>query len=109
MKCFHQTTEYPEDSGWSYTRYYYPESFEQGRRLEHSAKDILGIFKDIRKEHGLSKNLEIPMEYFIFSIEYALKVFGASGKNVDWPTPNQWKEAITHSGYIESEIFMALA
>lgn len=47
------------------------------------------------------------MEYVAF--ENALKLNGANGKCDVWLSMDQWKEAIQRSGYIESEIYMALA
>jgi len=109
LMCYDEVSEYPENSGYTYTRYFFPEAFSKGYRLKQCAKEVFDIFKDIRKEHGLSKKMEIPMEYFIFSIENALKLNGATGREVEWLTTNHWKEAINNSGYIESEVFMALA
>ncbi|KAA8745347.1 ATP-binding protein [Paenibacillus sp. UASWS1643] len=100
---------YPENSGWSYTRYFFPEGFQKGYRLEMDADTIYQHFMSLRREHGVSSDLEIPMEYFAFAIENALKIFGAHGEQSEWITSQQWLDAIKLSGYIESEIYMALA
>nr|WP_281378875.1 AAA family ATPase [Paenibacillus phyllosphaerae] len=111
LKCYDspEISTYPKDSGWSYTRYFFPEGYERGERLEKEAKQLYNLFVEIRKEHGVSSEFEIPMEYFAFTIENALKVYGAHGDQSDWITINQWKESIRLTGYIESEIYMALA
>lgn len=111
LKCYDspEISSYPEDSGWSYTRYFFPEGYENGNRLENSAKEVYGIFQEIRKEYGLSSAFEIPMEYFAFTVENALKAYGSHGDQCEWISPSQWREAIKLSGYIESEIYMALA
>ncbi|TVY02168.1 ATP-binding protein [Cohnella terricola] len=109
FKCYDQVSEYPENSGWSYTRYYFQEAFEQGDRLENSATEVFELFKEIRKEHGLSNSIEIPMEYLAYTVENAFKTYGANGEAANWLTVNHWREAIKSSGYIESEIYMALA
>ncbi|MCU6792551.1 hypothetical protein OB236_10465 [Paenibacillus sp. WQ 127069] len=49
------------------------------------------------------------MEYFAFTVENALKKNGVHGDQGDWINKNQWREAIRSSGYVESEIYMAVA
>lgn len=49
------------------------------------------------------------MEYFTYAVENALKIFGTHGDQLEWITSQQWLEAIKLTGYIESEIYMALA
>ncbi|MDQ0914662.1 ATP-binding protein [Paenibacillus sp. V4I5] len=101
-------SEFPENSGWSFTRYFFPEAFDNGERLAQFADTIMNIFIDIRREHGLSKTFEIPMQYLTLSIEIALKTAGSHGLAKDWLTIHDWREAILSSGYVESEIYMAL-
>lgn len=105
----YDVSEYPDESGWSYTRYFFPDAFAAGRRLGDFGKDLYDLFIEVRKEFGLKGKLEIPMEYLAFTVEIALKTFGTHGKCNEWITIGQWREAIKNSGYIESEIFMALA
>lgn len=79
--------------------------------LRASLKLILNLcssLADLRKEHGVSATLEIPMEYFSFTIENALKKYGVHGDQHYWINKAQWREAIEMSGYVESEIYMAL-
>lgn len=63
------------------------------------------MFTVLRKEHGLKKATEIPMQYLTLTVENALRRFGAEGEDVQWLTNEQWKHAITNSGYIEAEIY----
>lgn len=111
LKCYDspEISEYPENSGWSYTRYFFPDAYANGSRLEKDASIIHQLFVDIRKEYGLASDFEIPMEYFAFTIENALKINGAHGDQCEWITEEQWRQAIKLSGYIESEVYMALA
>lgn len=102
-------SEFPEDSGWFYTRYYFPEAFDSGRRLSEFSASLFNLFLEIRQEFGLSSKVELPMEYVAFTVENALKINGSNGKGAEWLSMEQWREAITRSGYIESEIFMAIA
>jgi hypothetical protein len=111
LKCYDspQVSAYPKDSDWSYTRYFFPYAYERGERLEKSAQILYDLFEAIRKEHGVSTEFEIPMEYFAFTVENALKIYGSHGNQCEWITNNQWDETIKLTGYIESEVYMALA
>jgi len=103
-------SEYPLNSGWNYTRFYFPNAFDSGKRLADYSTSLFDLFLAIREEFGLSrKEVELPMEYVAFTVENALKLNGANGKCSEWLSMDQWKEAIQRSGYIESEIYMALA
>lgn len=103
-------SEFPINSGWHYTRYYFQNAFDSGRRLKEFASSLFTLFSDVRLEFGLSSSaFELPMEYLAFTVENALKLNGADGKNCEWLTMEQWREAIERSGYIESEIYMAVA
>lgn len=99
---YDEGSEFPIGSGWSFTRYFFPEAFEAGYRLENCAEDIYKIFLDLRQDSRI-KNKDIPMIYLALSIEYVLKVFGANGANEPWITNAHWKEAIEYSGYVQSE------
>jgi hypothetical protein len=98
-------SEFPQDSGWSFVRYFFPEAFETGFRLENCAEDILHAFAALRQEEGLLKAIEIPMQYFTLTVEYVLRRFGVNGDFTSSITVNHWKEAILNSGYIQAEIF----
>lgn len=99
-------SEYPKESGWSFTRYYFPEAFFMKEfRLEQCAEDLYDVFKSLRQEAGLMKQTEIPMQYLTLTVEYALRRFGVNGEDVEWLTRTHWKEAIKQSGYIEAEMY----
>lgn len=103
-----EVSSYPEGSGWSFTQYFFPNGYSKEERLENEAKVLYKLFGDLRKEHGVSAALEIPMEYFCFTVENALKKNGMHGEQFNWINKAQWREAIEMSGYVESEIYMAL-
>ncbi|MHA4069065.1 AAA family ATPase [Bacillus cereus] len=97
--------EYPIDSKWSFTRYFFTDSFIRGYRLHHSAEELYQVFIDLRREHGLSQKVEIPMQYITLTIEYALKKFGSNGLDLTRIEKVQWEESIKNSGYIQSELY----
>lgn len=109
LNGYDENCEYPHDSGWSYTRYYFPEAFDNNYRLENCAEDIYKVIEQLRTEAGIrKKSFEIPMQYLTLTIEYALRNFGADGKELDWLNQNNWVEAVKNSGYIEAEIYQGI-
>ncbi|CAI6087641.1 ATP-binding protein [Cohnella sp. JJ-181] len=98
-------SEYPENSGWTFTRYYFPDAYELGFRLEQCTDDLFLTVENERKEKGITKPLEIPMQYLTLSIEYVFKKFGVNGKNVPSITSVHWLDALKKSGYIQNELY----
>ncbi len=47
--------EYPINSNWSFTKYFFADSFIRGLRLQNSAEELFQVFVDLRREHGLSQ------------------------------------------------------
>ncbi|WP_169088556.1 hypothetical protein [Paenibacillus sp. PL91] len=106
LSGYDNISEYPENSGWSFTRYFFPDGFDHHRcRLENCAKDLFNIFTNLRKDHGLTRATEIPMQYLTLTVENALRHFGANGEDLHWLNNEQWKSSITSSGYIEAETY----
>ncbi|WP_164219784.1 ATP-binding protein [Virgibacillus sp. YIM 98842] len=97
--------EYPTNSNWSFTKYFFSDSFIRGYRLQHSAEELFQVFVDLRREYGLPHKVEIPMQYVTLTIEYALKRFGNNGLDVTTIEKSHWEEAINNSGYIQSELY----
>jgi hypothetical protein len=96
---------YPDNSTCSFTRYYFPNAFDSGFRLANYTEELFDIYKDLRREAGLHSKLEIPMQYLTLAIEYALKNYGVEGRDLNSISKNQWVDAISYSGYIESELY----
>lgn len=94
-------TEYPEGSGWSFTRFFFPAAFDAHWRLTSTAEVLWESFQQIRAECKLPGTSELPMQYFTATVEYALRHFGSLDFDEEERiiSRNQWKEAIKHSGY----------
>ena len=101
-------SEYPEDSGYSYTRYFFPDAFYEGMKLSDHAELIFNQFKEIKAEYDIKGDLEIPMQYITLTIDNCLKTYGANGKGLYWPNIHEWKESIKLSGYIEAETYNSM-
>jgi len=104
LTSYDSVTEYPQNSGWSYTNFFFPIGFANGKRLENSATDLWNSISELRTKAGISSKTEIPMHYLISIINYVLLKFGFNEECVEWPTINMWKEAIIETGYLSSEV-----
>ncbi len=98
--------EFPINSGWSYTKYYFPEAYTAGHKLEECADELFEVYVETRREFNLMrKKFDIPMQYLKSTIENALRIFGANGDNLFWLTKSDWRVAIENSGYINAELY----
>ena len=99
-------SEYPPESGYSFTQYYFPAAFESNFRLENYAPMLWQVFKEVREEAQLPLTREIPMQYFCRTVEYVLTEFGTLQELSKDLSPAQWKEAIKRSGYTDAEHYV---
>lgn len=101
--------EFPENSNFSFTRFYFPKAYDDNEfRLVNYTDDLFSIFKELRQKAGLKSSFEIPMQYFTSTIEFVLINYGIEGKDLSNISKNQWVEAIEYSGYIDSEIYQSI-
>lgn len=92
-------SEYPENSGWSFTRYFFPEAFSEGHKLCEFADQLFECFTE-----ALGKSLiEIPMQYVTSTIENYLRKYGSEGYNVYFPSKEDWMQSIKDTGYVIAE------
>lgn len=66
------SAQYPEGSGYSYTRFYLPEAFDAGWRLANIGALLWEAFEKATKPYRGTKSLEVPMQYFTSVVEYLL-------------------------------------
>lgn len=101
LSQFDEGSEYPEGSGWSFTKYYFPAAFTYGWRLSSQSGIIWKAFNDIIRQYKLPRNdgYGIPMQYFISAVCSVLR--GSSNLEATDPqiSLNSWKEAIEDSGF----------
>lgn len=104
LASYDNIAQFPTGSNWTYTRFFFPEGFAQGSRLEHETGTIWDCIQKIRSEAGVKKKLEIPMHYMIAIINYVLMKYGSNEEACEWPTESMWNEAIIETGYINAEV-----
>jgi hypothetical protein len=107
LEGYDSIAEYPLKSGWSYTKFFFPDAFVGGYRLEKEANVIWNLINNIRMEHGIKRKIEVPMHYVISIINYVLMTYGSNDGCIFWPNQNVWNEGIIESGYIQSEVLQS--
>jgi hypothetical protein len=103
LEAYDKGSEYPEGSGWSFTRYFYPAAFNSGFRLKPYANTLWEAFRLTKDECGLPGKREIPMQYFCRTVEFALRKYGTHEEVPKEISLEMWKDAIRSSGYIDAE------
>jgi hypothetical protein len=103
LKAYDVDSEYPENSGWSFTRHFYPAVFNSGFRLDSYANSLWEAFRLLKDECGVPGNHEIQMQYFCRTVEFALRRYGTHEEVSSEISIEMWKDAIRASGYIDAE------
>lgn len=98
----YDVTAYPRGSEWSFTRFYLPRAVAAGYRLVDDAQTLWENFEDIHQRHGLTGELQIPMESFARAVEIVLKEAHGLDSNADSPDPAIWRAAVLNCGYTQS-------
>lgn len=108
LSGYDETSEFPTNSGYSYTRYFFSDAYDEGHRFKKDVQMIFSKFQKLRKDAQIRGELEIPMQYITLSVDNCMKNFGRNGKGVYWPSAMEWEESIISSGYVEAEIYNSM-
>ncbi|MEK3995009.1 ATP-binding protein [Psychrobacillus sp. FSL K6-2365] len=104
---YDEFSEYPIKSGWSYTRFYFPEAFSKGFRLTQLSTDIMDTVQSLRRKNHIKNQLDIPMQYFVLFVENIMLQYGSFNDeeyDISHLTKEQIEEIFLQTGYIEWEI-----
>jgi len=103
LRSFDSGSDYPEGSGWSFTRYFVPIAFKNGWRFANQSSTIWRAFQEIRKDHGMRKLAQIPIEPFTSLINFLLRELAEDdSKNLQLDI-KAVKKAIGYVCYIQLE------
>lgn len=97
-------TDYPKNSGYSFTRYYFPKAYDAGWRFVNLAESIWMGFLSLRKKYLLSTDFEIPMQHLCLTLEYLYINYSDKFSIIPTISDQNIEEAIYQSGYIEFEL-----
>lgn len=106
LQGYDEESEHPADSGWSFTRYYFPAAFEDGFRLRSYQDLVWQAFKETKEECGLPGKLEVPMYYFCRTVEYILVEFSTLEDHPPELSLQSWKLAVSNSGFADAERYV---
>ena len=87
----------------SLAKEFFPDAFLDGKRLFSCADTLMDEYLKIMKEIGIPSASEIPMMYFVNTIKYCLNNYGITGKKLNFPTDEAWRNSIFNSGYVAAE------
>lgn len=92
--------EYPLGSGWTYTRFFFPEAWAAGLRLVDQAGQLWSAFHRAHRLAGFNFEMEVPMQYFAYAVEIAF----SEKMHLDGPafefTSEIWDEAVLEASYV---------
>ena len=95
----YDATEFPSGSGWTFTAYFFPESYAAGWRAASLSEAIWNAFLDVLSSLSLPKNPEIPMEYFARTVERLFRLYQDRAVHLDGISHFQIIEAINFTGF----------
>lgn len=96
----YDTSIFPEDSGWTYTRFFLPRAFDDGFRLGAQQQILWDAFEAAHRLARFDFPMELPMEFLARSVEIALT------GNMDHDGPRFalsracWDEAVSESNFV---------
>jgi hypothetical protein len=100
LKAYDQG-EYPEASGWCYTRFHVPQAYDAGLRMLDSAGALWHAFEDAHIKAQLDGPVEIPMKYFTAAAEASLLISSVSvSGSLQLPTSPRFSVNFIHQDYI---------
>jgi hypothetical protein len=100
--CLHEydnKTEYPEGSGCSFTRYFFPIAFGNSFRLQNEAGKLWETFMAVKDTYKITGKNEIIMVYFVKTIHYVFLNYSGLDAIDFTISKKMWEKAIIESDY----------
>lgn len=85
--------KFPEESNWSYTRYFFPKSFENGILLSHETETLYNCISNIYG-NKIFKGSGLSMNHLCKMVEYIFVEYGSKETNESWITEDMWIKAV---------------
>lgn len=96
-------TRYPQQSGPTFTGFFYPLAVARGFKLEDCAAHVWNSFVQAHAEAQLSGPLEIAMDYFTRTVEAVLMQGPQWDSSILELSMAQWERAVKESGYVAAQ------
>lgn len=79
LNCYDEDTRFPEDTDWTFSRYFFPDAYARGWRLTQQTHAVWKAFEEVRRHGVLSGPMEIPMQHLVRTVERILTEATVSG------------------------------
>jgi hypothetical protein len=103
LSRYDEATEFPIDSGLSYTRFFMREAFDRGWRLAKEAERLFTNAQLLRANHRLSDPWTWPMRSFEATLTHLLTVVGPGRYDFGGFSDDEVQQALRKAGFIEIE------
>jgi hypothetical protein len=90
---------YPDDTGWTFTHFLWPDAYEAGFRLASCAGHLE---KSFRASLGEESNAEVGMQWIAHTIAELADLTRDQDRAVWTPSEKDWNDAVAASGFFES-------
>jgi hypothetical protein len=94
--------EYPDNSGWTHTRFFFPRAWDAGMRLADEGGTLWEAFDDAYKRARLVGELELPMEFFTRAVQHILYQYAQRDSTSFTFSRAIWDEGVDVSGYVRA-------
>ena len=92
--------KYPENSEWTYTRFFFPKAWQEGLRLTDSARELWTAFQAAHDSAGFLFPMEIPMTYFARTVEIACMDYAEKDCSTFRFNAAIWEKVVLDSKYV---------
>lgn len=103
LDAYDRKAFFPKGSDCSFVRYFFPDAVADNYTLKSEADTLYKLFYQLRTAGAQLGYIELPMQYFIKTVDICFRKYGKTGEGVFWPNIEMWKNAISLSGYLEAE------
>lgn len=98
----YDTSCFPEDSDWTFTRFYFPIAYAAGFRLLDQTQMLWNVFLEAQDRSGYRANIEIPMQYFSGTIEYIFTEYNEHDGPDFGVSAQMWKAAVDETSFVKA-------
>lgn len=99
---------YPENTDWTYTRFFFPAAWSSGLRMAKASDLLWEAFAHAHREAGINISMEIPMVYFARAVEIIFGDYCHLDSEDFVLTKAIADQAVTDSMYVENMMDLAL-
>ncbi len=99
LRAYDDQTEFPKDSGCSYTRYFFTFAFDSGWRLTDEIDNVWKAFDEVRQANPSLQY--IPMQCFSMAVDHVLSRHSQLTETKPQLTSDIWKKAVEIAGYAQ--------